>query len=152
MLGDAGVVQVSPEDSEGLSALNYCDVELVQRLPGHAQLGQPELVGAEPGLDPLVSQQSLRQVRAGRVSPVIVLAGLLLLRDAVVGEVVQARGVYHRVGQRRRLRGGKLDGPEVDNDGGEEDSEDCQAHRHHLPAAVEEAGPGEGRLLSATIL
>ena len=89
VLGDGGVVHVSPEDREGLAALDDGDVELVERLPGDGQLGEPELVWVEPGLDPLVGQQGLGTGGPRRVSPVIVLAWLLLLGDAVVGQVVQ---------------------------------------------------------------
>ena len=81
----------------------------------------------------------------------IVLTGLLLLGDAVVGQIVEAGGVNHRVRQGRRLRGREPHGSEVDDDGGEEESEDSQADGHHLPAAVEEAGPRERILLSESI-
>ena len=154
VLGHTGLVQVSAEHGEGLAALNEGDVEEVERLPADSQLGQPELARSQPGLDPLVRYQAgLGAAGGGRVRPVIILAGLFLLGDAVVGgEIVQAGGVNHRVGQRRRLRGWEPHGSEVDNDGGEEEREDRQADGHHLPAAVEEtAGPGEGILLSENI-
>ena len=153
VLGHTGVLQVSPEDGQGLAALYDGDVEGVERLPGDGQLGEPQLAGSQPGLDPLVGHQpGLGAAGGGRVRPVIILAGLFLLRDAVVGQIVQAGGVNHRVGQRRRLRGWEPHGSEVDNDGGEEEREDRQADGHHLPAAVEEtAGPREGILLSENI-
>ena len=152
VLGHTGVVQVSAEDSEGLAALNEGDVEEVESLPADGQLGQPELAGSQPGLDPLVRYQAgLGAAGGGRVRPVIVRAGLLLLGDAVVGQIVQAGGVNHRVRQGRRLRGREPHGSEVDDDGGEEESEDSQADGHHLPAAVEEAGPRERILLSESM-